>query len=471
MAESGAEGTRRLRIAFDTLGCKLNQFETDALATQFRTNGYEVVPYGSEADAYVVNTCTVTNKSDRKSRNVINRVARPRDAARNEAADREAAGGRPIVVVTGCFVDSNRSYLETRHDITYVVDNRRKSRIFDIVDAHFRGEIMSADSLARLEGSPFGYSLADRSFHTRSMVKIQDGCDNFCTFCIIPFVRGRAVSRPLPEILDNVRRLVVSGSREIVLTGVNMGRYKRDEVDFTGVVRKILELPLEFRLRISSIEPEGLGEPFIDLLAHPKMCPHLHLCLQSGADRILLQMRRMYSLAYYRWLVGNIRERYPLFNLTTDIIVGFPGESEADFGETCRVCREVGFSHIHTFKYSVRSGTRAERMSGQISEEVKSERSEIVREISEENKRRYRTGLIGRVERVLVERAERAPAGRARVAGLSEHYVPVSAEIEVDEPAIENRFIDVEITGIENGNDPSLLGRVVREAEAIEDLA
>ena len=187
MGESKTAGTRGRRIAFGTLGCKLNQFETDALATQFRTNGYEIVPYESAADAYVINSCTVTNKSDRKSRNVINRVARPRDGAARgipslEGATAEnaptggpVAGEKPIIVVTGCFVESHRSYLDARDDITYVVDNRRKSRIFDIVDAHFRGEIMSTESLDRLQGSPFAYSLADRRFHTRSMVKIQDG--------------------------------------------------------------------------------------------------------------------------------------------------------------------------------------------------------------------------------------------------------------------------------------------------------
>ena len=498
------------RIAFNTLGCKLNQYETDSLASQFFRAGYEVVPYEAEADAYVINTCTVTNKSDRKSRNMVNRATgravgtAGAPGAAVDAATRatgaapatEAAFGRfeqpaenassataseaippvpasetrPVVVVTGCFVDSNRDYLAGRSDITYVVDNARKNNIFHIVDAHFRGEILDP---ARLDSDPFGYALAEKGFHTRSMVKIQDGCDNFCTFCIIPYVRGRATSRPLPAVLDNVRRLVDAGTREVVLTGVNMGRYRDGESDFADVVEAVLDLPGDFRVRISSLEPEPSDERFIDLLGHPKMCPHLHLCLQSGSERILLAMRRMYTLAGYLEFVERLRSRYPGFNLTTDVIVGFPGESDADFEETARVCREVAFSHIHTFKYSRREGTRADRMPNQVSEVVKSARSERIREIGSDNKRRYRSTLLGSVQTVLVESVDAEGCGQ----GYGEHYVPVTvcaAEWQAQSsPRIaENRFCPVRLTALEEGEEPVFRGEPLRfPLAAIPQLA
>ncbi len=461
------------KIAFNTLGCKLNQYETDSLASQFHRAGYEVVPYEAEADAYVINTCTVTNKSDRKSRNMVNRATAASPAtsgapavasSATERASVLAPEGRPVVVVTGCFVDSNRDYFATRSDITYVVDNARKSSIFHIVDAHFRGEILDP---ARLEGDRFSYPVAERGFHTRSMVKIQDGCDNFCTFCIIPYVRGRATSRPLPAILDNVRRLVDLGTREVVLTGVNMGRYRDGTSDFADVVESVLELPGDFRVRISSLEPEPSGDRFIDLLGHPKMCPHLHLCLQSGSERVLLAMRRMYTLAGYLEFVERLRGRYPGFNLTTDVIVGFPGESDEDFEETARVCREVAFSHIHTFKYSRREGTRADRMPNQVSEAVKSARSERIREIGSENKRRYRRSLLGSVQTVLVETIDAAGRGR----GYGEHYVPVAlgaeeGQREAGASIVANRFYPVRLTALEEGEEPVLVGEPLRLPQA-----
>ena len=249
----------------------------------------------------------------------------------------------------------------------------------------------------------FGFTVAEKSFHTRSMIKIQDGCDNFCTFCIVPMVRGRAVSRPEKDILENIRQVIDLGYKEIVLTGVNISRYDHEGLNFTGLLEKILELEGNFRVRISSIEPEGFGNQLYDLFSHEKLCPHLHLCLQSGSDRILMQMRRVYTLPSYMNIVDQLRARFPLFNFTTDIMVGFPGETEEDFEATCKVIREVGFSHVHTFKYSVREGTRAARMDDQIPSKIKNERSIIVRNLAAENKLRYRKLFAGLTQTVLVE--------------------------------------------------------------------
>jgi len=256
------------------------------------------------------------------------------------------------------------------------------------------------------------------------------------------------------NILQNIKEVIHHGFKEVVLTGVNIGRYEADDVNFEGLVEKILDLPGDFRVRISSIEPEGFGDRLFDLFQHPKLTPHLHLCIQSGSDRILLLMRRFYNVTTFMHMVERIKGRYPDFNLTTDIIVGFPGETEEDFQKSCQIATEVGFSHIHTFKYSVRSGTRAERMPEHIPEKVKNERSHIIRKISEENKRKYRTSLIGKEQTVLVEKYN----PRTRVArGYGEHYIPVEFKSMED---VHNRFVKVRLESSGPSTDPVVLGKI-----------
>ncbi len=423
------------KITFKTLGCRLNQFETDSLASQFHRNGYQLVDFGEQADVVVVNTCTVTNQSDSKSNQVINQAARKhRDA---------------MLVVTGCMVNNHREKLEKNQDnVTWFVDNEHKSAIFGLVDGHFKGEITHPE---HFNSNLFGYQAADRTFHTRSWIKIQDGCDNYCTFCIIPKVRGRATSRPVSEILDNIRQVVDFGYREIVLTGVNIGRYNHEGTDFENLVEKILDLPGDFRLRIGSIEPEGFGDKLFSLFDHPKLTPHMHLCLQSGSDKILLKMRRMYTVGSFMEIVDKVRSRYPDFNFTTDVIVGFPGETKEDFSQTLGLAEKVGFGHIHTFKYSVRKGTRAERMDEHIPEKEKSHRSEILREIAEIEKRRYRQSFINREQTVLVEKIIDGIAQ-----GYGENYLPVKFTAHGSQV---NEFTRVKLLSLEPGEDPWLTGR------------
>ncbi len=423
------------KIAFKTLGCRLNQFETDALASEFHNAGYRIVDFDSKADIYVVNTCTVTNQSDRKSRNLVSQASRK--------------PGDSLVVVTGCMVNSQKEALENRNTHTYYVENNRKTSILALVQAHYKGEILYPNSL---DPDVFSFKAADTTFHTRSLIKIQDGCDNFCTFCIVPFVRGRAISRPFEQIRENILKVIEFGFREIVLTGVNIGRYDHDGINFETLVEKILDIPGDFRVRISSIEPDGYGKRFLELFKHPKLMPHLHLCLQSGSDPLLLRMRRMYTMQEFRSITDKIRELHPDFNLTTDIIVGFPGETADDFRSTCDVVRQIGFSHIHTFKYSRRKGTRADRMPGQIPERVKSERSEIIRRIGEKNKRKYRSSFIGKTARVLVEKTA---DGQAR--GYGEHYIPIRFPAGNAE---KSGIYTVRIKGILDGEDPDLLGEM-----------
>jgi threonylcarbamoyladenosine tRNA methylthiotransferase MtaB len=434
------------KVAMNTLGCKLNQYETDALAARFQDAGYEIVNFEDQADAYIINTCTVTNKADRKTRNIINRAI--------HLSEENPA----MVVVTGCYADSHAKDLE-KDGRTFVVNNDQKTSLFELVDAHLSGELFHPESL---KGDRFAYSESRPIFHTRGTLKIQDGCDNYCTFCIIPFVRGRAVSRPLPDILQSARSMIDQGYHELVLTGVNMSRYRYGEFQFADVVEGILNLPGEFRLRISSIEPDELDDRFLHLIAHPRLAPHLHLCLQSGSEKILLQMRRQYTYSLYREMTDKIRRVRPGFNITTDLITGFPGETDEDFQNSLRSVSELLFGHVHIFKYSVREGTRAQRMSGHVSEKIKSERAAILHEEMERVKRQVRSALIGAVERVLVEEVKTGEDGRICCRGLGEHYIPVVFPALSDSPAdsLSNQFFDVRITGIREGEDPDLTGTV-----------
>lgn len=427
--------SRRPRVALETLGCKLNQYETDAIATDLRSRGYEIVDGTGEVDVRVVNSCTVTNKADRKSRNALYRAQR--------------AGSR-LVIMTGCGVDSGAA--DSSADLsTYLVDNARKNRIPDIIDAHFAGEIVDP---AVLEGSPFAYAAPERIFHTRTSLKIQDGCDNFCTFCIIPYVRGRAASRSADGIVHEAEEALENGAREIVLTGVNMSRYRDGDTDFAALAARILAIEGRWRMRISSLEPDGLDERFFALFDHERMTPQLHLCLQSGSERVLLAMRRMYTVAAYRDAVGKLRDRDPLFNLTTDLIVGFPGETEVDHDASLATIDEFGFGHVHMFPYSVRSGTRAERMADHVPHPVARRRAREVERRAARARRGYRASLVGREDTVLIERIEE----NGRASGLGRYYTRVTIEAVPD--ARPNTFVPVTLTGLGEGDDPTLIGEV-----------
>ena len=425
------------KVSFKTLGCRLNQYETDALVTQFHQAGYQVVDYSEKADITVINTCTVTNQSDQKSRHSINQAARKNPQG--------------LLVVAGCMVNNHREALEQNERITYVVDNERKSHIVNLVDAHFKGEIIHPESYGE---DRFGFEAVDKSLHTRTSIKVQDGCDNFCTYCIVPSVRGRAVSRPQEMVLENIRQVVDNGFKEVVITGVNIGRYEYQGMNLQGLLEKVLELPGDFRVRISSLEPDGFGPEFHHLFHHPKMMPHLHLCIQSGSDLILKKMRRMYTVAQFRKIVEAFRKAIPAFNFTTDIIVGFPGETDAHFRESLDVVREMKFSHVHTFRYSRRKGTRADRLEDQVPEPLKAERSEQVRRVSEENRIAFMETLMGKEQRVLVEKID----GNKTARGYGELFLPVHF------PAGQisrNQFAGVKIEGVKKTSEPCLLGRII----------
>lgn len=396
---------RRRKVVCRTLGCRMNQHESDALLTAFRDRGYDIVSHDAAADVYVINTCTITNQGDRKSRAAV------RQATRSATPD-------AVVVVTGCMAVRERDVLEQDPGITYVVPNQAKSAIPDLVDAHFRGEMVEP---AQFQGGVFGFGLSNGGSHTRQAVKVQDGCDNFCTYCIVPMVRGRAVSRPAEDVLAHVKRMLEQGTREIVITGVNIGRYSDNGIGLDGLLEQMLSMEGHYRIRISSMEPEGITNRFIQLFHHPRLCPHLHLCLQSGSDDVLLRMGRTYTVGQYLEAVAHIRDIHPKCNFTTDVITGFPGETDADFQETLRVVREVGYSHVHVFKYSRRAGTRADSIDGHLNGKVTSQRSEILRDVARTLKQESRKRMLGVPQMLLAER--QAPDGS--FCGYTEYYHPV----------------------------------------------
>ena len=413
-----------MKIAFKTLGCRVNLYETDALASRFKAAGYEIVNADEDTDIFVVNTCTVTNQSDQKCRQALHQIRRQHPES--------------LIVATGCMVNHRKNELLENKTVDYAIDNERKYALFNIIDKHFKGEQVDPEGL---DVDLFGYQPAFDTFHTRSLIKIHDGCNNFCSYCLIPMVRGRATSRSDKDIYDNIRSVVDHGFKEIVLTGVNMGRYQYQDVNFEGLVENILNIDGDFRLRISSIEPDNFSDRFLRLFENEKLAPHMHICLQSGAENTLKSMRRHYTAAEFKNMCERIKTTIPDFNITTDLIVGFPGETEEDFLESAEMCREVGFSHIHTFKYSVRNGTKAATMPNQIPEKIKTERSAVIRNISSENKKRYFEQMIGKQQKMLIERI--SSDGIAQ--GYGENYIPMRLKGKHLE---KNTFVDVIVDGI-----------------------
>src|SRR3989339_1144380 len=424
-----------MKVSFKTLGCRLNQHETDAWLSACEGGGYKIVDFKKQADITVINTCTVTGQSDHKSRNTIHQAISTNPKAK--------------IIVTGCMVGQYKEELEKIPGVTLVVDNKNKNAILEILEKK-----QTDVSEVKIPSGVFNYQPVQKSFHTRAAIKIQDGCDNFCTFCIIPQVRGRAVSRPVDEVIENIKKTIGHGFKEVVLTGVNIGRYYSNGTRFTQLLEKVLEIPGDFRVRISSLEPDGFGKDFIALFRHPKLTPHLHLCLQSGSDPVLLKMRRMYSTQNYLELIDQIKNSYPDFNLTTDIIVGFPGETDAHFKETLNIVKQIGFSHVHTFKYSVRTGTYAERMPNQVDELIKTQRSEKLRILSENNKMEYYQQFIGSTEKVLVEK----PISGNWYFGYGEHYIPIIFQHFQN---LKNQWVDVKLTRIIGGK------RILMEGESV----
>jgi threonylcarbamoyladenosine tRNA methylthiotransferase MtaB len=365
------------RIALDTVGCKLNQAETQLLSRQFARAGYRLVSPDDGADVYVLNTCTVTHVADGKCRRLLKSARR-----RNPGA---------LVVAIGCYAQRARHELSKIKGVDLVLDNGQK-----------------LDLLPRLEESgrlvrPGAVSARD-DFRTRAFIKVQDGCDNFCSYCIVPLVRGGEKSLPLKQVVDEVKNRIADGYKEVVLTGTEIGSYNDKGTGLVGLLRRILEETGVARLRLSSLQPQEITPELIGLWQGERLCRHFHLSLQSGSDAVLKRMKRRYTTADYKRAVDLIRKAVPGAAVTTDVIVGFPGETEAEFKESYDFARQMNFARIHVFSYSPRPGTRAAGMPRPVDDRLKRERSRKMLALGRACIRNFRKGFLGKTLMVLWEK-------------------------------------------------------------------
>jgi threonylcarbamoyladenosine tRNA methylthiotransferase MtaB len=368
-----------LRVAFTTLGCKVNQSESDTLARQFAAAGHECVSFEERADVYVVNTCTVTHVADKKSRQMLNQARRLNPEA--------------LVVATGCYASIVGDALAGEQ--TMVVRNRDKERLLPLVEGRLKRIAPDTPNFSDLEKY---LDVSGGQERTRAMVKAQDGCDSHCTYCIIPRARGRSRSLPPKDVVRRVQALVEEGHAEVVITGVDLGSYGEDSdalPDLSGLLEQVLEETDVPRIRVSSLEPGDFDPSWLRLWQNPRLCRHLHVPLQSGSAGVLERMERRYSPAQFAEMVASCRAQIPGVSITTDVMVGFPGESEAEFSECFQFIREIEFDGMHVFKYSPRSGTRAARMPEGVSNEIRAERSRLLRDEAVKGVTRLRQRHMG----------------------------------------------------------------------------
>lgn len=412
--------------AFLTLGCKVNSYETEAIRGMFEAAGYGVVDFKELADVYVINTCTVTNMADRKSRQMLHQARR-----RNPEA---------IIVAVGCYVQAAEEDLLKDSSVDLVIGNNRKSEIIKLVESHRARKNISTNMVIDIgaEKDFEKLQIISSMERTRAFIKIQDGCNRFCSYCIIPYVRGRVRSRNENDILEEILRLSRAGYKEVVLTGIHISSYGTDRMDSTHDVYRIMPLASLIkaiagiqgieRIRLGSLEPRIITEEFVKELAEVKQfCPHFHLSLQSGSNGVLKRMNRKYSAEEYEERVRLLREyfEYPAF--TTDVIVGFPGETDFEFEETLQFVKRIGFSAIHVFKYSKRAGTVAARMPEQIPEDIKQHRGNMLSSLAKQMSKDYMAMFMGRIEKILIEE-EVEIEGRKYLIGHNERYLKLAIE-------------------------------------------
>ena len=371
------------RIALDSLGCKLNQAETELLAKQLVEAGYRLVSPADEADVYILNTCTVTHIADGKSRHRLRLAHR-----RNPDA---------LVVATGCYAQRAPQELAQIKGVDLVVGNDEKPHLLRLLEGSGR-----LTSPGFTQGNPM--SRHYNGFKTRAFIKVQDGCHSFCSYCIVPLVRNSETSTPVDQIVAEVRHRIANGYKEVVLTGVKIGSYNSDGVNLKGLLEHILAETDITRLRLSSLQPQEISPELIELWDDSRLCRHFHLPLQSGSDRVLNRMNRRYSTSDYQQAVSLIRALVPDAAITTDVIVGFPGETEDEFKQGYNFCRQMGFARIHVFSYSPRRETQAARLPQQVAAQIKKQRSQRMLALARESAQDFSQRFLGKVMSVLWER-------------------------------------------------------------------
>lgn len=420
------------KAASFALGCKVNQYESEAIAELFAEKGYEIVGIDEEADVYVINTCTVTNFGDKKSRQLIRKVKR-----QNENA---------IVAVVGCYAQTAPKELMEIAGVNLVIGTKDRAQIVEMVEQYDRAngvENHVSDIMKERVFEPLSIQkLANR---TRAYLKIQDGCSQYCSYCIIPYARGPIRSREPQEVVAEVKRLAENGFKEVVLTGIHVASYGKDRRDTSllDILKQVHEVEGIERIRFSSIEPNVVTEEFAQTMAAlPKVCDHFHLSLQSGCDKTLKEMNRKYDTEKYRQAAATLRKYLPKVALTTDIIVGFPGETEEDFRESYAFAEEIGFAKIHVFPYSPKRGTPAAARKDQLLNAVKSERSHTLIQLSDRMAAEFLADAVGTDAEVLYERA----VGEGIYEGHTTNYMKVHGRSEVD---LTNRICKTHITRAE----------------------
>ncbi|MDA8126871.1 MAG: tRNA (N(6)-L-threonylcarbamoyladenosine(37)-C(2))-methylthiotransferase MtaB [Deltaproteobacteria bacterium] len=440
---TGAPGGAIFKVAVTTLGCKVNQCESAGITAAIAARGMALVPFEAEADCYIINTCTVTGKTDSQSRQLIRRAIR-----RNPAA---------LILVTGCYAQRAPEEIVRIPGVRIVAGNAEKATLIDLIEqaATDPGPQVRVGDIAGEKGfaTPGATVFPE---HTRAFLKIQDGCDAFCTYCIVPAARGRSRSLPEAEVAQRISALAGQGFREVVLTGIHLGVYGRDLTppgDLTALVQKIAAARPVERLRLSSIEPREVTDALLALMDRPGiLCRHLHIPLQSGDDGILAAMHRNYDRVFFRNLIVKIRGSLPDLAIGIDVMTGFPGETDAAFGNTLQLVEELPIAYLHVFPYSQRPGTPAAELPNQISEEEKKRRALLLRKLGTAKRRAFAEPFLGRELTVLIEGKEEAATGL--FTGFSDNYIPVAVRGNVDA----NQIVRVRPQSFRNGR---LLAEVI----------
>ena len=417
------------KVALHNLGCKVNAYETEAMQELLEQHGYEIVPFKEGADVYIINTCTVTNMADRKSRQMLHRARKMNPGA--------------VVVACGCYVQAKRDEIDDCIDI--VVGNNRKKDIIEILSEHeamqegVQKELVDINNINEYEE----LRLSQTAEHTRAYIKVQDGCNQFCSYCIIPYARGRVRSRSHDSVIREVEELARNGYKEVVLTGIHLSSYGVDTGDdLLSLILSIHEIEGIRRIRLGSLEPRIITEEFAKTIAGlPKMCPHFHLSLQSGCDATLKRMNRHYTSEEYYEKCVLLRKYFDNPALTTDVIVGFPGETEEEFAQSKAFIDKVDFYETHVFKYSKRAGTRAAQMEEQVPESVKAVRSNELLELARRKQASYEEALVGTTQEVLMEE-EMICQGEIYQVGHTREYVKIGIRTE---EKLANRLVQIEI--------------------------
>ena len=383
------------KVALHNLGCKVNAYETEAMQQMLETAGYEIVPFAPGADVYVINTCTVTNIADRKSRQMLHKAKKMNPES--------------VVVATGCYVQTGKEKAQADPSIDLIIGNNRKKELVSILEQFMKDRIRKQEMADVSHTKEYEKLKIDRTEeHTRAYIKVQDGCNQFCTYCMIPYARGRVRSRKTQDVVDEVKRLAVSGCQEVVLTGIHLSSYgierKEDGENLLSLIRAVHQVDGISRIRLGSLEPGIVTDEFASAISKlPKVCPHFHLSLQSGCTETLKRMNRRYTAQEYKERCDILRRYYKDPALTTDVITGFPGETEEEFIQSRTFVDAIGFYETHIFPYSKREGTKAAVMPDQIPEQIKKERSRQLIELGNRHRQEYMRHFIGQEKEVLFE--------------------------------------------------------------------